>query len=149
MTLPNSRLVHPRFHENLRRSAVGTAGMPDHGTITRPGEGAGTVDPVTARWTPPAGTEVFTGDLRVQAEPSQQRGNVEVGDDTITLHRYRASIPYGADQVLVDDVLVLDRSTDEQLVGRPLIVRDVHYSSFAVNRYLLLEDHPELPTPEA
>lgn len=143
MPLPNSRLVHPRFHENLRASAAGTAGMPDHGTITRPGDGAGAIDDDTKVWTPAAGTPVFVGDLRVQAEPSQQRGDIDQGDQPITLHRYRASLPFDADQVLVDDVLVLDRSADDQLVGRPLIVRDVHYSTFAINRYLLLEDHPK------
>jgi len=149
MPLPNSRLMHPRFHENLRRSAVGDAGLPDHGLIFRPSDAAPTIDPVTKVLTPAAGATVYTGDLRVQAEPSQQRGDIDQGDQPVTLHRYRASLPYGADQILVDDVLVLDRSDDEQLVGRPLIVRDVHYSTFAVNRYLLLEDHPEHPTPEA
>lgn len=148
MPLPNGRLLHPRFHENLARSAVGTAGMPDHGTITRPGDGAGTVNPTTAKWAPAAGTTVFEGDLRVQPEPTQDRV-VILGDQQVTLHRYRASIPDDAAQVLVDDVLVLDHSADTQLVGRPLVVRDVTFGTFNVRRYLLLEDHPEHLTPEA
>lgn len=145
MPLPNSRLLHPRFHENLRRSAVGDAGMPDHGTFTRPSAGAGTTD-ASGDWNPAAGTTVCTVDLRVQADSTQDR-TVIVGDKVVTLHAYKASIPWDAPQVLVDDVLVLDRSADPLLAGRPLIVRDVTYDTFQVRRYLQLEDHPEHLTP--
>lgn len=146
MPLRNSRLLHPRFHDELRRSAVGDAGLPDHGTITRAGVGDGTIDP-DSTWVPPAPTTVYEDDLRVQPEPTQDRV-VVVGDRAVTLHRYRASIRWDANQVLVDDVLTLDRSADPQLIGRPLVVRDVTYDTFQVRRYLLLEDHPELATPE-
>lgn len=146
MPLPNSGLIHPRFHQNLRRSAVGDRGLPDACLIERPSTTAPTIDPDTAAMTMTAGTTVFAGACRVQPEATQD-STVVIGDQATVLHRYRASIPHDAPQVLPDDVLTVQSSTDLQLVGRPLVVRDVHYDTFQVRRYLLLEDHPQTPTP--
>lgn len=147
MALRNSRLLHLRFHEELRRSAVGDAGLPDRGTVYRAGVGEGTTDG-DGVWTPPARTVVHAGCFRVQPEPTQDR-IVIVGDQAVTLHRYRVSTEWDADQIRVDDILVLDTSADPQLAGRPFVVRDVHYDTFQVRRYLLVEDHPDQLTPEA
>lgn len=146
MPLPNSRLLHPRFHENLRRSAVGDAGLPDGCLVERTSTTAPVIDPDTAAMTVTDSTTVFAGPCRVQADATQD-STVVIGDQAVALHRYRASIPHDAPQILVDDVFTVTSSADLQLIGRPLVVRDVHYDTFQVRRYLLLEDHPQTATP--
>lgn len=145
MPLPNSGLLHPRFHENLRRSAVADAGLPDQCTVHRASASTGAVGERLV-WSPAAADLLYDGACRVQPEPTQDR-MVAAGDTPVTLHRYRASIRSDADQVLVDDVLTVTVSADPQLVGRPLVIRDVVFDTFQVHRYLLLEDHPEVATP--
>lgn len=145
MPLPNSRLVHPRFHENLRASAAGDLGLPDSCVISRGGDRVGAVGEGLV-WSPAAADVVYVGACRVQPEATQDR-DATVGDTLVSLHRYRASIRSDADQVLVDDVLTVTVSADPQLIGRPLVIRDVVFDSFQVHRYLLLEDHPEVATP--
>lgn len=142
MPLRNSRLLHPRFHQEIRRSAVGDRGYPDECTITRPGTGEGTTDPATGIWTPPAATVVYTGCCRVQGDTRTQGKIQEKGDEIVALHRYRAGVPWDVDQVLVDDVLTVTCSEDPVIVGRPLMVRDFVLDTFLVRRTLLLEDHP-------
>ncbi len=148
MPLPNSRAVDPRLHQELRGSALGELGMPDECTITRPTAGEGSIDPGTGQWTPPAGVTVFTGACRVQPDTRARPTVVDTLDVSRHLRRYRASIPWDAPQVLVDDVLTVTRTHDPQLAGRPLLVRDVKYDTFQVRRFIDLEDHPNLATPE-
>lgn len=155
MPFPNSRLLHPRFHEQVQGSAVGDRGLPDLGVITRPGTGDGSLDEY-GNWTPPASTTIYDNPetpgagapCRVQAMPSDNR-TVVIGEDVVTLHRYRVGIEATAAQVLVDDVLTVTASADPRLVRRPLIVRAVNYDTFLTRRLLLCEDHPDQPTPEA
>lgn len=148
MPLPRSGVVHPRLHQELRRSTVGTAGMPDECTIVHPTDGQGTIDPTSGLWFPPDGITVYTGVCRVQADTRMMRGGlVDTGDIAITLHRYRASIPWDTAEILVDDILTVTRTHDPHLAGRPLMVRDVKFDTFQVRRFLDLEDHPNLATP--
>lgn len=148
MPLPNSRLLHPRFLAEVRRSAVADKGLPDSCTITRPGPGQGTIDPDSGLWTPPAGALVFTGACRVQPDPRARPKTADTTDELLVLQRYKASIPWDAPQVLVDDVLTVTCTHDPQMAGRFFIVRDVKFDTFQVRRFLDLEDHPDLPGPE-
>lgn len=149
----SSQLVHPRLHAALQGSAVGDRGMPDLGIITRPASGTGTTDPNTGDWVPAAPTTVYDdaetagagAPLRVQAMPTDDTTTV-VGDDVVTLHRYRVGVPASAAQVLVDDVVTVTASADTPLVGRHLVVRAVNYDTFLARRLLLCEDHPDEPT---
>lgn len=148
--LRNSRLLHPAFHHAVRRSAVGDLGLPDSCRIDRPGVGDWVLDPETGISTPPDPTLIMSGpeNCRVQPDTLTQGRQIVVGDQVVTLHRYRASIPWDAPQILVDDVLTVLQSKDPLLTGRPLIVRDVKYDTFQVRRFLDLEDHPRLATPQ-
>lgn len=148
MPLANSRTVHPRFLQEIRRSAVADLGLPDECTIVRPAPGQGTVDADSGRWTPPAGQPVFTGPCRLQSDPRARPKNADTTDELLVMQRYKASLPWDAPQVLVDDVLTVTRTHDPQLAGRPFVVRDVKYDTFQVRRFLDLEEHPDHPTPE-
>ena len=79
--------------------------------------------------------------------PTDNR-TVVVGEKIVTLHRYRVGIRADGDQVLVDDIVTVTASEDTQLIGRPLIVRAVHYDTFLTRRLLLCEDHPDESSPE-
>lgn len=142
----SSRLIHPKWHAAVQGSAAGDAGLPDTCTITRAGTGDGTLDEF-GNWTPPASTTVYgpDADCRVQAMPTDNK-TVVVGDEVVTLHRYRVGIRSDAAQVLVDDVLTVTASEDTPLVGRHLVVRGVNYDTFLGRRLLLCEDHPDRPT---
>lgn len=139
----SSRLVHPRLHELLQGSAVGDRGMPDLCTISRVGSGAGTTDPNTGVWTPPASITVHgpLGPCRAQAT-NQAEQTVVVGDQLVTLHAYMVALPASAAEVLVDDVVHIDTSDDPHLQDRDLIVRSVHHDTFLPRRLLLCDDHP-------
>lgn len=153
----SSQLIDPGFHTAVQRSAVGDRGLPDLCVITRAGSGTGTTDPNTGDWIPPdpAITVYDDGETpgagapcRVQAMPTDNK-TVVVGDDVVTLHRYRVGIEAGAAQVLVDDVVTVTASADTPLVGRHLVVRAVNYDTFLGRRLLLCEDHPDEPTEAA
>lgn len=148
MPLPNSRLLHPRFHKELRGSAVADRGLPDTCRIVRATAGQGTIDPESGLWTPPAGTTVFTGCCRVQPDPRSRPKTADTTDELLVLQRYKASIPWDAPEVLVDDVLTVTCTHDPHMAGRHFIVRDVKFDTFQVRRFLDLEDHPDLATPE-
>lgn len=136
------------MHRELRASVLGELGMPDECTITRPIAGDGAIDAGTGIWSPPAGVLVYSGICRVQPDTRARPTVVDTGDVSVHLRRYRASLPWDVDQVLINDVLTVTCTHDPQLAGRPLLVRDVKYDTFQVRRFLDLEDHPNLPTPE-
>ncbi len=146
MPLPGSNLLHPRFHEELRKSAVGDRGLPDDCVITRASTEPGTTD-ANGNWTPADPDTIYTNGARAQAMPTADT-TVVVGDKLVTLHGYRVGIEAAADQVLVDDIVTITSSGDPHLANRPLIVRDVHYDTFLVRRLLLCDDHPEIPTAD-
>lgn len=152
MPMPNSGLVHPRFHDDIRGSAVAAAGgFPDTCTITRAAAlDTGTTAADGASFVPAAPATIYTGVCRVQLDTGFSRGEVEkVGDDVTTLQRYRIGVPWDVDGLQTDDVLVVTASRDPQLVGRPLVVRSFAVDTFLIRRLVIAEDHPDRPTPEA
>lgn len=146
MPLPNSGLVHPRFHQTVQQSAVGDLGLPDACVVTRPGTGEGTIDD-SGNWHPPTPIEVYAGRCRAQARPTDDTV-VVVGQAVATLHRYYVGIRADSDQVLVDDIVEMTDSHDHLLSGRNLIVRSVHYDTFLARRLLVCDDHPDIATAD-
>lgn len=148
--MPRSGLTHPRFLDEVRKSAVANAGgFPDHVTITRPASaGAGASSAGGGSWTPAAASTVYEGCCRIQLDTYSQGRAVTVGDDVVTLHRYRVGLPWDVPEILVDDIATITCTNDPVLQDRPVIVRDFVIDTYLVRRSVLVEDHPALPTPE-
>lgn len=117
--------------------------MPDAGQITRPGNGGAIVG---NNWVPAVGSEIYDGVCDLNPRPVSER-TVVIGDKLVRLHSYTLRIPVTAPQVRPDDVFVMNESACAQLIGRPLVVRDVVYRSNEITRVLTVEDHPEVATP--
>lgn len=147
--MPRSGLLHPRFHSDIRRSAVAKAGgFPDEITFVRPGDGPGVVSDAGGLWTPPEGTTIYQGCCRIQLDTLSQGRQLTVGDEVVTLHRYRVGLPDDAPELLPGDIGTITCTHDPRVIARPLIVRDVIVAdTFLVRRTVLVEDHPNRPAP--
>jgi hypothetical protein len=110
----------------------------DEGTISRPGTGSGTIDPVTGDYTPPAGTEVYSGRCRVR-HPTAQEQQVVFGDINTTVSRYTVDLPYDAPLVAVGDVFTLTVTADAELVGAAMRVASIIAKSVLIYRQIGLE----------
>lgn len=110
----------------------------DEGTISRPGTGGGTIDPVTGDYTPPAGTTIYDGRCRVR-HPTAQEQQVVFGDINTTVSRYTVDLPYDAPLVAVGDVFTLTSTADPELAGVPMRVASIVGKSVLIYRQLGLE----------
>lgn len=96
--------------------------MVDECTITRAGVGAPVFDPATGTYTDPAPTTQYQGKCRVKPRDLVDRV-VQAGDQPTSIWPYLVSIPFGAADVTVDDVITITASADPTLVDRELRVR--------------------------
>lgn len=116
-----------------------TSVLIDACTVTRASTSPPVYDPVTMQYTPAAPTAVFTGACWVR--PAQAGANVvEAGDEPVTLRTFLVSLPWDCPTVEVDDMLTVTASLDPRLVGRPLRVVAVAYSTAHVRRQITVED---------
>ncbi len=127
------------FTESQLASMRSTAAsfLPDIGTISLTGER--TFNPVTGTYSVQPGAQVYSGPVRVRAQ-----GNAEVvvnaGEEPVTQATYDVTLPWDAIGIEVDHVLILSMSSDPDLIGRPLRIRDVRVGSFNTGRRLVAED---------
>lgn len=112
----------------------------DQGTITRPGVGPGTIDPVSGDWTPPAATTIYTGDCRLRAASMMVREQLVVfGDISATLTRHIVSLPHDAPLVDIGDVFSLTVTEDPEILNVPMRVVAIVSKSILMYRQLGLE----------
>jgi uncharacterized protein DUF6093 len=78
-------------------------------TVTHPGTGEGTFDPVTGATTPPVGTTVYAGQCRFRA-PTLSEANVSAGEHVWTVQDAVLSLPVTATGVQVGDTAVCTAS---------------------------------------
>lgn len=111
----------------------------DQGTITRPGTGAGTMDPVTGDYTPPASTLIYTGRCRVRRPSTAQEQELVFGDLNTTVSRYTVDLPFDAPPVDVNDVFTLTVTDDAEVLNVPMRVAAIVGKSVLMYRQLGLE----------
>lgn len=111
--------------------------MPDRGVVTR-GGGEPVFDPETGLMSPPAGTVIYRGPLRVK-NASQADSTAIFGDQQITTVRHVGVLPYDAPDVHVNDVITVTRSSDPHIAKNAFRVRAVPFGSYLVDRRLGLE----------
>lgn len=110
----------------------------DEGTITRPGGGAGTIDPVTGDYTPSALSAVYSGACRVR-KPDAITQQVVFGDVSATVARYVVNLPYDAPLMQVGDVFTLTSSDDPEILNVGMRVASVVGKSALMYRQLGIE----------
>lgn len=121
---------------DMREAAVTL--LLDQGTISRPGTGSGTIDPITGDYTPPAGTTLYSGSCRVR-HPTAQEQQVVFGDINTTVSRYTVDLRYDAPLVEVGDVFTLTVTADPELADVPMRVASIVGKSVLIYRQLGLE----------
>ncbi|MGI5155821.1 DUF6093 family protein [Microbispora sp. CA-102843] len=136
MPLPGTRVIHPKFSEHHRPVATGSQNATCH--ITRAG-GGGTTGP-DGTWTPDTPLTVYTGPARVSPRPTDQR-RVVSGDRRVVLREYVVAIRWDAEQIQVDDVVVMDTADDPRLPGIGLRVVDVQMGDQEWERILVCEEN--------
>lgn len=67
----------------------------------------------------------------------------EFGEGLIFTRQYRVAIPYTVDNIQIRDLFVAVTSDDPQLVGRPMLVRDVLVATHLGYRRLTVQDTRE------
>lgn len=134
MPLPGSRVIHPRWSQHHRPTALGT--MTATCTVIRV-EGEGSSDP-DGTWHPPLPTDVYTGPCRVQGLPVNERLLV-VGERQETHRRYQVSLRHDT-APQIDDLVTITASVDTGLVGKTLRVIDVQYGSEQWQRDLICDE---------
>lgn len=135
-TRPGSTVIHPAWEQHHRPAAesVQTA----EAALTRPDPDAPPVfDPDTGSTTRAVLT-VYTGACRLQALDVGDNAAL-TGEQQVTSHTYRVSLPYTADPA-VGDTLTVTASSDPTLVGRMLRVTDVTRGSLVWQRDLIATD---------
>jgi hypothetical protein len=131
----NTRLT--RFIDRGRRAMAER--LVDTGTMTRAST-TKTWNETTGRYDPDPPTTVYTGAGLLLPAMSGDR-TVDVGETVITLRTYKLTLPWDAPLIKVDDVWTPATSADARVVGRPLRVIGVLYTSDANARRLVVEDN--------
>lgn len=119
---------------------VQTGGMIDQLLIRRD-TGTTSVDPDTLVETPVLKT-VYEGAGRFQPLTGLNERRVIIGGETRTTNRYVAAVPWDAPEMLEGDSVTVLATSDPELIGRSVVVRDVVYDSFQTRRTLVCEDDP-------
>ena len=140
MPLPGTKAVHPHFHDSVRSSAAGEAGLVDTGVLTRPATGAGTV--TGGVWTPAAPTTIHNGACRVQPAGSAER-MARFGEEAVTIARYVIGFPHDVTPKEGDTFVAATSTGDPSLVGRPLRIVGVTFDTFLAQRLAAATDDPE------
>ncbi|HXH57728.1 DUF6093 family protein [Iamia sp.] len=109
-------------------------------TIGRPGAGAGTMNEGTGAITTPARTAVYSGRCRLRQRAGGASGDVEAGEQEVSLRDYLLEIPWDSTSPEVNDVATVTASDDTHAVGRELRVTQVHHSSTLLVRRMTVED---------
>ncbi len=125
--------------------------LPDTCTITRPG-GEPTLNEPTLDLGPATPDAIYTGACRVRPRGSEEQDS-QVGDLHETLGPYVATLPALAthdgvttgdpNDIRVDDYLTVTTSTDPSMVGRHFQIRHVGWSSWPIDRRIVLEDREQ------
>ncbi len=112
--------------------------MIDSCTITR-STGIGAFNTATLAHdatTPP--TAIYDGDCLVQVR-NRAEHTADIGDEDVTVHLYDVYLPATATGIKIDDLVVIDDSSDDDLVGVTMRVRDVAAQSMLPARQLTCE----------
>jgi len=107
----------------------------DTGTISRPTNAGGTLDPDTGIWTPVVAAVIYTGPCRVRMPDAQER-SVLFGDAEVTRTRFTITFPYDIPEVSIDDVVIITVSADPHITSRRFRVTAVLSKSVLMNRTL-------------
>lgn len=135
-TRPGSSVINPAWEQHHRPTAESV--MTADGILTRPDPDADPVfDPATGSTTRPVIT-VYTGACRLQALDVGDNATL-TGEQQVTGHTYRVSLPYPVD-AQVDDTLTVTTASDPTLTGRKLRITDVARGSLVWQRDLIAVD---------
>lgn len=118
------------------RRARAEAHMVDTCTVRRITRGA--FNELTGAHAPDVADTVYSG--RCLARPAGE-SSVVYGERPITVRRFMVLVPVDAAGIEPDDVLTVDTSDDDELVGTSLRIVDVDSGSLAVRRALICEEN--------
>jgi hypothetical protein len=96
-------------------------------------------NPNTGEYTTPPPATIYEGPCLVR-EMSVQDGRALIGERIVTVKLYNAYLPLSVAAVRKDDAFVVTKSSDPQLVDRPLEVESFAVSSRPKARRLVLEE---------
>lgn len=109
-------------------------------TIVRPGAAEATLDEATGALVPPATTPVYAGVCRLRQRAGGATGDVDAGEQQISLRDYLLEIPWDSTPPEVNDLASVTVSDDAHLAGRELRITQVHHSSTLLVRRMTVED---------
>jgi hypothetical protein len=127
--------IHGRWSEHHRPTATGT--QTGRCTITRPGDGEGTLDDEEV-WHPAETSVVYRGPCRVTPQSADSRYVVS-GDQRVTTRGYEVAIEWDAQEVREYDNIRITAAQDPRLAGVDLRVTDVRMASEQWERVLIAE----------
>lgn len=141
MPFPGSRVIPAGWEAHHRPVAEST--QTARCQITRAGTGPGTWNPATNEFDPPQ-RQVIYPDLSCRVQQLNQPQVSSTGQQQVSTHDYRVSVPIAAAAVLLDDRVEItggDTTLDPTLIGRPLVVTDVQRGSLTWERDLICIDN--------
>lgn len=116
--------------------AMALSALPDTGRVVRGGTG-GVVDG-NGDYIPNVGVEIYNGRMRMRSSSTQDTDLV-VGDTQLSVSAMVCVLPWTAPDVLIDDVIHVDTSSDPRIATRSFRVTVVAYGSLLTDRRLGVE----------
>jgi hypothetical protein len=139
MPFPTTRVIPDGWSEHHQPTVESV--MTGTGRLSKPGPGNPVRDDTTGKETPPAPT-VVASDVACRVQPlTTERRVVQVGDVAVTLRSYLVQVP--VDTPLPDigwTFVVTEANGDDDVIGRPLTIRDVRLATESWSRDLICED---------
>lgn len=109
--------------------------MRDTGTISRPG--VDTFNPATGLIEPGVDTVIYDGVLRVR-QPTAQESEVLFGEQQVTRLRLIVDVPHDTTGVLVDDVVTVSETADDDL----LPPRQFRVTGILMGTFVVMKSYP-------
>lgn len=107
-------------------------------------EGLGALNEATGLYdSPPADTVIYNGPYHLSPIISRRDRFDEFGEGLVFTRQYRVIIPYDQDDIQIRYYFQAVTSDDTQLVGRPMLVRDVIVGTHIGYRRLTVQDTRE------
>lgn len=96
-------------------------------------------DPDTGTYTDTPGDSVYSGPCRLGPTEGSDRV-VEVGGEPVSLRTYKLRLPWGTEDIAVDQIVTFTTSNDPHLVGRRFRVIDVRGLTDVLSRSTTVEE---------
>ena len=100
----------------------------------------GVINPTTKKYDAPVTEIVYTGPGDISPVTYRRDRQEQGGAESVRIRQYRGVVPWDADDIHLDDYLIVNFSTDPEMVGKILDITDVLYESeLAVRRISLVD----------